>query len=246
MKIGMTSLTFRNHSIEEVIRIAKAAGLDGMEWAVREDHAVSEENIDKIKFLSAKEGIEIFSLGSYCRMTDEEECKKTVDMAVRLSAPVIRIWAGKKSPSDCSEEEFERVVDLTKKMAAYAGKFGITLGFEFHKYTLTETGESAVRLIKAIDRENVKLYWQINERVSFEVNRKNLQMVTPYLAGIFHCQNYSMEGKCLLLEHISDELEEYLKPFLNTDYKTLVEFVKDGKEENFYQDVAVLKRIMMK
>lgn len=244
MKIGMTSLTFRDHSIEEVIRIAKTAGIDGIEWGARAEHAVSDENIDKIKLLSAQEGIEIFSLGSYCYMLDQEECKKTVDMAVRLSAPVIRIWAGEKSPWNCSEEEFDLIVDNTKKMAEYAEKFGITLGFEYHRNSLTETAESAVRLAKAVDRENVGLYWQNTERVGYEENINNLQMVTPYLAGIFHLQNRSVEEGNLLIEHISDKLEGYLKPFKNSDYKALIEFVKGGLEDNFYQDVTVLKRVI--
>lgn len=244
MKTGMTSLTFRHHSIEEVIRIAATAGIDGIEWGVAEDHAVSDENIDKIKRLSAESEIEIFSLGSYCRMTDDEECKKTVDMAVRLSAPIIRVWAGRKSPWNCSEEEFWQVVEKTRKMADYAAIFGITLGFEYHRFSLTETAESAVRLAKAIDRENVRLYWQIDERVSYEENINNLQMITPYLAGIFHFQNYSLDVKCQPLELISNDIEGYLKPFLETDDKALVEFVKDGSEASFYQDVSVLKRVL--
>jgi len=32
------------------------------------------------------------------------------------------------------------------------------------KIGMTSQGGSAVRLIKAIDRENVRLYWQINEK----------------------------------------------------------------------------------
>lgn len=244
MKTGMTSLTFRNHSIEDVIRIAKEAGIDGIEWGAKEQHAVSEENIEKIKRLSKEAGIEIFSLGSYCYMLDLEDCIRTVDMAVKLSAPVIRVWAGQKSPQDCSEEEFNLIVSNTKVMAEYAEKYGIMLGFEFHRNSLTETAEGAVRLIKAVDRDNVKTYWQIDERLDFEQNIRNLKVVTPCLAGVFHVQNSSVEEGRLLLEGIKEKLKVYLAPFLQTDYKVLIEFVKGGLEESFYKDAEVLKRIL--
>ena len=75
MKVGMTSLTLRDKSIENVFECAKKAELDGIEWGVSEKH-VSLDNdaqIDKIKEESRKNGIEIFSIGSYCRMTDKAE-----------------------------------------------------------------------------------------------------------------------------------------------------------------------------
>ena len=38
MKLGMTSLTFREKSVETVIRNAKEAGISGIEWGVSEGH----------------------------------------------------------------------------------------------------------------------------------------------------------------------------------------------------------------
>jgi len=241
MKIGMTSLTFGSRSIEEVINIAQNAGIDGIEWGVRDNHAVNDENLYTIKELSLQTGIEIFSLGSYCYMTDLEDCKKTVDMAAKLSAPVIRIWAGKKSPWDCDEKEFDSIVGNAKGMAEYADQFGIALGFEYHNHSLTETSESAVSLAKAIDCKNVGLYWQNNENLSYEQNKNDLQQVTPYLAGIFHIQNHTVKEGKMLLEDIVDNIAGYLKPFGNTDYRALIEFVKNGDEDYFYRDVKALR-----
>ena len=38
MKIGMTSLTLRNESIANVVKIAKEAGIAGIEWGVSDTH----------------------------------------------------------------------------------------------------------------------------------------------------------------------------------------------------------------
>jgi len=244
MKIGMVSVTFIKQPIEEVFRIAKKAGIDGIEWSARGEHVINDENIDKIKQLSEQEKIEIFSLGSYCYMSDPSECIGVVEMAVRMTAPVIRIWAGKKSPQDCSKEEFAHIVENTRIMADYASKYNITLGFEYHRNSLTETAESAVSLITAIGRNNVKLYWQNSGRFSMEENLKNQRVITPYLAGIFHIQNdYGGKGN-QLLEEISEDMEYYFKPFMRTEHKVLVEFVKGGLEENFYKDVEALRNVL--
>ena len=104
MKFGMTSLTFRDKSIEETLESAKKAGVKCIEWGVSEKHAGSIENIEKIKKLSKECGIEICSLGSYCKLTDWNHCLETIEFAKELSAPVIRIWAGEKSPEDCDKE----------------------------------------------------------------------------------------------------------------------------------------------
>ena len=109
MKLGLVSVTFSKLPIEEVIRIAVAAGIDGIEWSEKGEHAVSMENIDKIKALSEENGLEIFSFGSYCYMTEWEKCEKALEMAVRLGAPVIRVWAGWKNLSDWTEERKLRI-----------------------------------------------------------------------------------------------------------------------------------------
>lgn len=244
MKTGLVSVTFSKKSIEEVVKIAKEAHIDGIEWSAKGEHAVSEVNIDKIKQLSKENGLEIFAFGSYCYMTDLEECMKTVDMGVRLSAPVIRIWPGRKSPTEWTEEEFVQLVENTRSMASYAAKYQVTLAFEYHRKSLTETAESAIRLIKAINRENVKLYWQNSGNIDLKDNLLNLKKITPYLCGHFHIQNnYGNEGNQLLAE-IEGDISKYYEPFLQTEYKALIEFVKGGLAESFYDDAETLNRIL--
>jgi len=241
IKLGLVSVTFSKLAIEEVVRIAVAAGIDGIEWSEKGEHAVSMENIDKIKALSEENGLEIFSFGSYCYMTEWEKCEKALEMAVRLGAPVIRVWAGWKKLSDWTEETYAELVENTRRMADKAAEYRITLAFEYHRKTLTETAESAVRLIKTVDRENVKLYWQNSAAFTYEENLQNLTAVTPYLAGVFHLGNGRGGQGPQLIEGIREEIEGFYQPFLKTDYKVMMEFVKGGLEESFYSDINVLR-----
>ena len=134
MKVGMTSNTFREKTVEEVIKIAKNAEIDGIEWGVTGKHIIDDSSIEEIKKLSEEYGIEIFSMGSYCCMEDYEHCVKTVSMANLLGAPIIRVWAGEKSPEECDNEYFELIAENTRKMADEAEKYGMTISFEYHNH----------------------------------------------------------------------------------------------------------------
>ena len=243
MKFGMTSLTFRAKSIEETMEIAKRAGVECIEWGVSEGHVGSDENIEKIKKLSKESGIEICSLGSYCYLEDEAHCIETAETAAKLSAPVIRVWAGKKSPFECDEEYFNLLVANTQKMADAAAEHGIIISFEYHHHSLTETAESAIKFINAIGRENVKTHWQPTGG-SIEDNKASLKAVSPYLSGIFHVQNYVADKGYLLIEDIKDRVGAMFEDYKDSDFCLLVEFTKDSAEENLISDINALKEVL--
>lgn len=246
MKIGMTSLTLREESIENVIKYAKEAGISGIEWGVSEKHASIEDDsfIERIKTESQKNGIEIFSLGSYCNMTDKADCDRTLEVAVKLGAPVIRLWAGRKSIEECDDEYKNTVIENSVYMAEKAGELNIKLGFEYHSYTLTETADSAVELIKEINQSNVGLYWQPDGNLSVEENIKDRNKVLPFLVGNIHIQNYSETKGYMLLEEISDRISKYFEDIKDKDYNVMIEFVKDSLPENVIKDAVTLKKLI--
>ncbi len=243
MKFGMTSLTFRAKSIEETFESAKRAGVECIEWGVSEGHAGNCENAEKIKKLSKEYGIGICSLGAYCNLENEAECMKDVEIAKALGAPAIRVWAGEKSPANCDDEYFNILVENTRKMADEAAKAGIVISFEYHHNSLTETAESAINFIKAIDRENVKTHWQPQLK-SVEENKADLKAMAPYLSGIFHVQNYVPAEGYLLIKDIKDRVKAMFEDYKDTDFSILVEFTKDSAEENLISDINALREVL--
>lgn len=245
MKIGMTSLTFRNEDIETVFDYAHKAGIEGIEWGVSDKHIAAGDvkRAQKVKKLSEKYKIDIFSLGSYCHMTDFDECVKTLETAHMLTAPIIRLWAGEKASADCDEEYYNIIVENTKKMAELAEKLSIKLCFEYHPNTLTDDPDEAVKLVKKIDKKNVGLYWQPQGYLSFEENLQAYKKVKPYVLKNIHLNNYSQESGYQHLSGIYDSLKDYFEYDKNSDYNFLVEFVKDASVESLIADVNTVRKI---
>lgn len=247
MKIGMTSLTFRNRSVEEVVQYAKKAGVHGIEWGVSDGHMPlgNLEQAEKIKALSKENGIEIFSLGAYCHMENNNECDKVLETAIMLGAPVIRIWAGEKSPRDCDESHINRIVINSVYMAKQAKQHSIRLGFEYHQNTLTENAESAVALINRINMNNVGLYWQPNGMITPNENLKERNLVLPYSVGNMHIHNYCVKNGYQPLSDIRENLYMYFDDIKKQPYNIMIEFVKDSILENFIADVKVLRELLV-
>ena len=246
MKTGMTSLTLRNHTPREVVEIAAKAGLGGIEWGVSDTHIIlgDFDRAREIADVCKSENIEVFALGSYCRMETDEDLKSAVETADALGAPIVRIWAGTKSPNECDEEYIDLIVRNTRYMADIAESYGICLGFEYHGGTLTQTADDAVVLIKRIDRPNVALYWQPDYELSSEENFESRNIVLPYCVGNMHIQNYTPENGYGTLSEIEDTLIKYYDDIKCKDYCLMIEFVKDGLCQNLMSDADTLKKVL--
>ncbi len=246
MKIGMTSLTLRNESVENVIKYVSAAGLSGIEWGVSNLHMplCDKAQAEKIKKLSAENGIEIFSLGSYCRMLEKEDCDKAVETAAMLSAPIIRVWAGKTKWEETDNETIKKIISNTIYMSNIATEKGIKIGFEYHTDTLTEGVDNAINFMEIVADKNVGLYWQPSGNISPEENLESFKKVKPYLIGNLHVHNHNSVDGYQPLSEIEDNLKLYYEDVKTSDYKLMIEFVKDATVENLIADVKVLKGIL--
>ena len=246
MKIGMTSLTLKEEPVENVIKYAKEVGLSGIEWGVSDLHMplCHKEQAKKIKKLSRENGIEIFSLGSYCDMLDRKDCDKTLETAIMLSAPIIRLWAGTNNWKDSDNATIEIIISNTLYMSSIAKNNGIQLGFEYHTNTLTEGADNAVNLMEVIDDKNVGLYWQPSGNISAEENLAEFRKVMPYLIGNLHVHNHNSEQGYQPLSDIKDNLKLYYNDIKEKDYNLMIEFVKDSSVENLLADAKTLHNLL--
>jgi Xylose isomerase-like TIM barrel. len=248
-KTGIVSVTFRKLTSENIISLAAGASLNGIEWGgdIHVPHGDMDTALD-VKFLTDEASLDCLSYGSYYKMTGSaNEWSDVLMCAESLFVPNVRVWAGNKGSADTSAAERDRIIAEAQMLADMLADEGESaISFEFHSGTLTDTPESAVELMKRIERDNVKLYWQPNQFRTHEENLRGLDLVVPYLSNV---HVFAWEGhEKFPLEHHRQRWIEYLDKIKLHDEKSnsalIMEFVKDDSPEQFKRDAEELHNII--
>lgn len=240
---GICSVTLRVHSIDEVVAVAAAAGLSGIEWGT-DVHVVDAASADHARQACATAGLKVLSLGSYYRAGDFGDFDYVVSLAVRVGAPRVRIWAGTVEPDDADQQLWEAVVADTRRIAALAAEGGLQLAFEYHGGTLTSTLQGTLELLDRVDRPNVGTYWQPAVALSEQDAVASLRQAIGRVAGV-HCfswwpetERLPLEGRKHLWQAVSDVVREN-----GRDMDLMLEFVEGDLQENVVRDAGFLHSI---
>lgn len=242
MKIGLTSVTFRQKGIDEIIELAVQAGLTGIEWGGDLHVPAGEvETARQVRRKCMEQGLSILSYGSYYRAGPQEDFSPALAAARELGAPVIRIWAGNTQPDQVSQEEFARLVRTIQSAADQAAPFGIALGLEYHRGTMTQTKEGALRLLQAVDRPNLCTYWQPNPDISLEEQLEEIRLLSPWLRA-FHVFYWTAGNLRHPLSRGMEQWKAYLEQAERQGAQPdlILEFVQDDREQAFLEDARTL------
>ena len=254
MKAGLVSITFRQLSVEKIVRIVSEAGLEGVEWGgdVHVPHG-DIKRAGEVKRMTSDSGLETSAYGSYYKFQEHNrdsatkgpEMEAVLDSAEALGAPSIRIWAGEIGAAEASDSWWGTVVEKTKEFAHHASRRGMRIDFEFHSNTLTDTNESTKKLLEDISHPGVQTLWQPSLGVSKKTQLEGLKMLQNVISNI-HCFYWGPGGwldKRLLVEGHS-VWSDYLAILRQTGRERWIslEFVKDNAIENFMHDAQTLKR----
>lgn len=243
--IGFTTVTFRKKSRREVCEIAEKNGIKYLEWG-GDVHLPpdNETALQEIIALQKEFELTAVSYGSYYRLGTEDYSlwEQIVNTADKIGANIIRIWQGDCSSQKVSAEKFQAMVNETKRLADIADEKGFTVAFEFHKNTNNDNGKSAVAFLKAVNKPNVKTYWQ---PFSTNADTENLQAVLPYLVCV-HIFEWNEKEKRYSLKHGKDKWSAFLKIIENADTEPyfIMEFVKHDSKYQFARDVNTLRQIL--
>ena len=109
-------------------------------------------------------GLQIAAYGSYYRLGEYDDpaavFARSLRSAEALGAPTIRVWAGVKPSAEADEAYRARLNKEAAMIAEMAAEKGIRVAFEWHKNTLTDTNESALRLLREAGHPNLSCLWQ--------------------------------------------------------------------------------------
>lgn len=248
---GLCSITFRQHSIDDIIRLCKEAGVDGIEWG--SDVHVLPGNIELAKSVKAKTeaaGLRTCSYGSYYRCTDESgSISEHLETADALEAPAIRVWAGDRG-SDCVDQNYrDEIAERLRRMIIAAKELNITVALEYHGDTLTDTQASAHQLLNEVNLPDLKLYWQPRTGGDFETDLVELNAALPHLSHV-HCFHWGKGGwkdRYPLLDGTQDwaaYLDLIRKAPSDGDRYIILEFIKDDSPQQFIEDAQVLRSLI--
>lgn len=249
---GLCSIAFDKGNrleVDEVVSLAARSGLSGVEWSARShvphgDTARAAE----VRGMTEDAGLRVASYGSYYRLVASPEeglgFRVVLETAIVLGAGQVRLWAGRKGSADADADYRERAEEETRRLAAMAASEGITLAFEFHANTLTDTPESARALFEAVDQPNVKSYWQASASRSCAENAGALEAVLPWLTNLHVQHTATVEGERgrAPLSRGRDAWRRYLEISAGAegDRYALIEFVRDNDPEQLVRDAKTL------
>ena len=244
---GMVSATFKDKSVEQIIQLCTSANLRAIEWS-ENVHIMPGDPKGALTLyeMTKSAGLEIAAYGSYYRLGEYENPKEvfsiSLQSAVALKAPVIRVWAGTRPSTEADDTYRNKLAKEALLLSNLAQKEGIKVAFEWHKNTLTDTNDSAMLLLEAAGADNLYCLWQPTAALNMEERTKGIQMLGNRLLN-FHIY-YWKEGVRRPLAEGVGEWEQYLSEVnCNRNRYGLLEFVMDNLEEQFMEDVKILHQL---
>jgi len=251
MQPGLVSVTFKDHPCEEVIRLALQAQLQSIEWHGL-DHVPHGdlETARRIGESTRIAGLAVAAYGSYYVLGQSEEKGLSFDAVLQtakaLGAPLIRVWAGHQNPDETSERDRAHIVEEAQRIADLAAEDRIKIVFEFHRDSLTLTGASCAALLEDVAHPNVRSYWQPMPELDVDRNLTELRTVLPWLVGlhVFHWGPTHMDRHPL--SQGESDWAQYLALAQACPGRlhALLEFVKEGRVEQFNEDAATLHQLL--
>lgn len=243
---GLVSITFRQLSPAQIIELAAECGLVGIEWGGDVHVPPGDvETANRVARETKEAGLRVAAYGSYYRLAEAPPFAPVLASADALEAPLIRVWAGNKASADATDEDRRRVADDARRVGELAHAVDRQIVLEWHGGTLTDTTESAVALLEAIDHPAVRTYWQPRVAEPFEECLADLRAALPYVAGahVFQWGQSHLDRRPLA------EGEEVWRAYLGEiidavgegDAFALLEFVREDDPAHLPADAATLR-----
>ena len=246
---GLVSITFRQLTPAEIVALVAQTGLEGIEWGgdVHVPHG-DVRQARQVRQMTADAGLTIPAYGSYYRVGHGEPCpfEAVLDSAVALGTQVVRVWAGKQGSADADAGYRERVIADSRRIADLAAEAGVSVAYEFHGGTLTDTNASARALLEAVAHDNVLSYWQPPRGATVAYCLAGLDAVLPWLCHV-HAFTWRAlpDGRAverLPLAAGAAPWRQYLALAgeAERDIYAEIEFVRDDAPERLLEDAAAL------
>ncbi len=243
--LGLVSVTYRKLTPAAIIDLTARAGLSCIEWG-SDVHVPQTDlaNARRVGEMTREAGLTVSSYGSYYRLGMGQDFAPYLEAACALGAPIIRIWAGNRGSASVDAATRAAWAAEAKTACRMASERGITVAFEYHHDTLTDTAASALALVQAVDEPNCRLYWQPEFAKPQDLILSDLEAVAPYV-DVCHVFTWNPDhSRRPLLDGI-DVWREYLSRVPGWEGKPLLlEFVPGDDPALLSREADALREIV--
>lgn len=204
--LGLATIVGLSHPLEEVLDVAAAVGLEGVEITGRVPHLrprASSIEVESVRRAVERRGLEVLAFGSYVGFEGNfgrGDVGDAVAVARDLGAPTIRVWA--ESPTRQPDERgFDEVVSLLRYCCDEAASHGVNVVVERHANSFADSVSNVERLLSMVGRGNFSLNYQPLDRLPSDAaptvpdDAARLATHATYL----HLKNYRAESSRLEL-----------------------------------------------
>ena len=246
IKSGLVSVTFRQLAPAAIVDLACQAKIAGIEWGgdIHVPHG-DLKTAEAVARLTRAAGLAVAAYGSYYKVGHSEAeglaFANVLATAKVLGAPVIRVWAGNQGAAQADAAYREKIRQDARRLAELAAAAGLTVAFEYHSHSLTDTAASTRELLEAVQHPALKTCWQ-PLGADAESCRESLRTVLPRLANLHVYHWNTATGTRLPLKDGADAWRQYLDLAGPTDGEryALLEFVRDDSPAAFLEDAQTL------
>ena len=241
-KLGVASVTFRNKTVEEVVQIAKNAGVSYIEWG-GDVHVKTLEDARKVKKICDENGMKISSYGTYYRVGfgNAESRKSVCEIASEMGASSIRVWLGNKDSEKTDAQEYENLLSDLRSLCETAKEYSILVCPECHDNTFNNNTDAILKLKNDLNFDNLKTYFQSRYlRFGYDIDR--IEKTFDFIEN-FHVSYRDLKKEQRFKKKDKNYLDKLIKKFISMNFNgiVIVEFTKGSKAKNFIKDVRKLK-----
>lgn len=248
---GLVSVTFRELSPQEITTLAGEARCEGIEWGgdVHVPHGDLRKAGD-VREITKEAGLATTAYGSYYRIGKSEDqglrFETVLETALEMEAPTVRVWAGTHGSQESTPEYRERVIQESRRIADLALEAGLSISYEYHRGSLTDTGDSARTLLEEVRHPNVFTFWQ--QRVGVQMDRclADISAILPWLKNLHVFHWWPDQEHRRPLAEGEEKWMRYLRRVAADGRERFasIEFVKDDDPENFLKDAGTLRSLL--
>lgn len=245
---GIVSATFRERSADEILELCRKAELKAIEWS-ENAHVMPNDEAGAAALYERTRaaGLAIAAYGSYYRLGQQENPQEvfaaSLVSAVALHAPIIRIWAGNQPSENVDDNRRKELAAEAKLVCQMAAESGIRVALEWHRNTLTDTNQSAVKFLEEVDHQNLYCLWQPTLALSMKERMEGLDLVGNRLLNLH--MYYWPDGVRRPFSEGVEVWKQYLKHVdLKADRFGLLEFVMGDTPEQFLEDARCLHQML--